>query len=172
VTSVEVLGRLVLGMPADISWRYERDSWTSSERRAMERSKTMMQQVSDRGLTVLSLILAAFSIVPGTLALLNVGSDLTIDERLFLGPLAIAAGLVILSGLYVSDRSPWLVAGLLSVAAIGMALLMYWRSLTFTHYHVTEWESYILALAALVVITLAVLRARRLDASSRSAPAG
>lgn len=148
-TGIELFLRVVLGMAADVLWRYEHDCLMASQRHAMDRRRTMMQKYSDRGLTVLGLLMAGLFIVPGTLVLLHVNGDLSTGERLLFGPLFIAAGIVMLTGLYVSGRSPWLGAVLVSAAAIGMALFMFWLF-------------FILVPLAIVLISLALMRARRL----------
>ena len=108
----------------------------------------MMQRVKDHGLTVLGLVMAGFFIILGILVLSHVTGDLSTSSRLLYGPLWIAAGLVMLVGVYFLNRSPRLGAGLVSVAAVGMAIFMFWLF-------------FILVPVAVIVITLAVMHVRR-----------
>jgi len=158
VTAIEMLGRWLIGIPADISWRYERDVTRASERLAMQRRRTMWQTIQDRGLTILAFLMATFFVVVGTFTVLQMRGELTTEERLVYGSMWIIAGLVMLAGVYMGSRSPWMAAGLLALGAIAMALAMFWLFM-------------FLVPAGLIVITLAVLRARRLSAGGPPATA-
>lgn len=116
----------------------------------------MLERLSGRWLTALALLLAGFFIIPSFLVLLGNGSGFSTAGRLFFALVGLSAGVAMLTGLAVGGRSPWLGAGLLAAGAVVMAVLWFWLF-------------FILVPAALVVVTLSVVRARRETASRRPA---
>ena len=117
----------------------------------LDARRTVLQTVSDGAALGMAAVAGGFYLVIGFMLVLDVAGDVTTNERLVLGTGCIIAGAVMAAGLYLSGRSPWLGAGLISVAVVGMVLLMPWMAVI--------WVPIGLALMA-----LSLLRARRLSA--------
>ena len=106
----------------------------------------------DKGMVGFIALLALFYLAMGPVSLVFMGSDdwePSTMERALLGLVPMAAGALMLTGLFViSKRAPWWGAGLLSGGAVLMSVLWFW--LFFISIPVT-----------LGVIAFAVFRARR-----------
>ena len=109
-TAAAILLRLIMGIPADMTWRLEAGaSARSGKGTQMNESKTM------RGLFLLAL---AIAIVPAGLgvAVLAGNGELSSESRVMFGSLWIASGAAMAGGLFLSTTRPLL----------GIALVCAW----------------------------------------------
>ncbi len=131
--TMQRLGRWLLGIPADLSWRLEqigsRKERPQETQHKLERTIKMPTTVAQRGMLGSVVLLAGFFIVMGPVSFLFAGSEdwqPTTFERAFFGIVPIVAGSMILTGLYVIPiSSPWRRSPI-GRGAIVMALLRVW----------------------------------------------
>jgi hypothetical protein len=116
-TAVQILGRLLLGMPADLAWRLEAGAATKSQRR-----ETMNESWATRVAVLLGALVALLVVFTGFTTMVGIGGD----GGVAFGLPTLLAGLAIITGLAVSRRSPQLGIGLVAVGSIAIAGLWYW----------------------------------------------
>jgi len=121
--AAEILLRLILGIPSDIVWRIETGAIARSER-----GTSMNESIVMRGLLLLALAVAAFPLVIGVLVVIGANGEMSDTERLLFGPLQVVVGLIILSGLLLSARSPGLALGLVIAGTIAISAMWYWAA--------------------------------------------
>ncbi len=114
-----------------------------------------MQMVTQRVLPGITVLLAAYYIVHGFVALAAADYDST-GERVLFSLAGVFAGAMILGGLLIMGRYPWAGVGLLAAGAIFMTGLWYWMIP-------------ILGPVTLVVVAFGILRARSLARERRAA---
>lgn len=102
----------------------------------------------ERAVWVLTLALAVMYVVPSVPILFGAGDFDSEAVRVTYGIVGVSAGLAMLAGLLINDRSPWLSTGLIVAGAVGMAVLWFWLF-------------YALVPLTLVVVGFAIVRARR-----------
>ncbi len=166
VTGWQVLSRLLLGVPADLSWRL--DAWRRSGAakgmtilgRTKSAGAAMLQNVP-LGLTVL---VAGIYIAGGVAFMVEYASgsldyEASALDAVLDGPIAAAAAAMILLGLFMSKQRPWLGAGVLTIGAAALPA-------------VHPWFFPIDAPLLLVIIACGIARARRFARErDRMAPA-
>ncbi len=122
-TALQVFVRLLLGTPADLTWRLEQ---RGAGRRTGDRSITMNESPTTRALVLLGTAVAAFPIVIGFLVLVGLNGDLNSAERIIFGLLQMVVGSAIVAGLLVSARRPVLGISLVGAGAIAVSAIWYW----------------------------------------------
>ncbi len=122
-TAVEMLLRLVLGVPADLAWRVEAGASARSEKGTQMNDSWIM-----RGLLALAL---AIAIVPIGLGIYQVGGGGEYGstlERVGGSLLWSATGLAMGAGLLLSKSRSALGLSLLAVGVIGISVLLHWMA--------------------------------------------
>jgi hypothetical protein len=165
-TALQVLVRLLLGIPADLSWRLEagRRSGAAKGTTILGMSKSMGAAMLQKGLLGLTVLLAALYIAGGvgfTVGYVSGSLDWEVSalEAVYFGAIPFTSAAMILLGLFISKRSPWLGTSLVAIGAVAMTALWFWLF-------------FILVPLTIVVIAFAVFRARRLTQErDRIAPA-
>ncbi len=124
-TAAAILLRLIMGVPADMTWRLEAGASARSERgNEMNDSWTM------RGLLALALAIAAFRAVIGVLVAIGANGEIDgTTERLIKGAIQLTIGTAILTGLVLSARRPGLRIGLVVAGVIGISVMWYWAAM-------------------------------------------
>ena len=113
----------------------------------------MRASMLHKGLLGLTVLLAAFYIAGGVGFIVGYVSG-TLDwevsalEAVILGAIPLAAAVMVLLGLSMSKRSPWLGASLVAISTVAMAAVWFWLF-------------FILVPLTIAVIAFAVSRARR-----------
>jgi hypothetical protein len=123
--SLEIIARLVEGMPADVSWR--------RAQRSRARSITMATDSSGRGyptwLTIVLFLMGALALFMSLTSV--VGSIVDGDEGMLLWALLLLlVGSSIVAGLLLTDRAPRASVALVALGAVGFGLTTYWMVLT------------------------------------------
>src|SRR3990170_1489573 len=121
-TSLQLLARLVLGIPSDVTWRLETGRSARSERSiSMNESGTM------RSLVVVGVVVALLLVIVGVGAVVDslVQGDLASGQAGF-GAISVLAGAAVGAGLLTSRRNPLLGIGLVAAGAITVAAAWYW----------------------------------------------
>jgi len=121
-TALQLLARLVLGVPSDVTWRLETGRSARSERSiSMNESGTM------RILVAVGVVVALFLVVTGIGAVVDslVQGDLASGQAGF-GAISVLAGAAVGAGLLTSRRNPLLGIGLVAAGAITVAAAWYW----------------------------------------------
>lgn len=165
-TALQVFVRLLLGTPADLSWRLEAGARSGAAKGTtiLRRSKSMGATMLQKGLLGLTVLLAALYIAGGlgfTVGYVSGSLDWEAEawEVMLLGVVPFAAAAMVVGGLLIGKRSPWLGTSLVAIGAVAMAALYFWLF-------------FILVPLTIVVIAFAVFRARRLARErDRIAPA-
>ncbi len=131
--SWQLLGRWLLGIPSDVSWRLEqivtRKETASKAGGKLERTIKLHTTVTQKSMFGFIVLLAGFFLVMGPVSAIFGGGD---DwdpsglERGVMGTVPVVAGLMILGGLFLMSQSPHLAAGLLATGTVLMALLWFW----------------------------------------------
>jgi hypothetical protein len=153
-TGVEILTRLLLGIPADLDWRRtllrsasQRRPWTSQARQITTGGLKMVRRL----VTALAIIVTAMI---GLFLLLNGFDKLTAEGReawmLRIGFWEASAGAVLLLGLLATARWPRVGTTLIAVGAVVAVA---------THF----WLAVIGVPLAVVIIAAAVMRARTIE---------
>jgi hypothetical protein len=128
-TSLEITVRLMLGMPADLSWRLEHASPKRSATRLYQGSRAMLQTASRYVMPVLIGLLAA-----GSLAMafaIPIDGDIGgLAPRLMYGIVLGVAGLLLAVGLFELKRKPLAASVAIGVGAILVGGLTWWSMLT------------------------------------------
>ncbi|MDP2674693.1 MAG: hypothetical protein Q8Q00_07280 [Dehalococcoidia bacterium] len=121
-TSLQLLARLVLGIPSDVTWRLETGRSARSER-----SISMNEALYMRAMVAAGVVLALFLILSGVASIADalVQGDLASGQAAF-GAISVVAGAAVGSGLLTSRRNPLLGIGLVAAGAITVAAAWYW----------------------------------------------
>ena len=121
-TALQLLARLVLGVPSDLMWRLE-----SGHSVRNERSISMNESGAMRSLVAVGVVVALFLVVTGIGAVVDslVQGDLASGQAGF-GAISVLAGAAVGSGLLTSRRNPLLGIGLVAAGAITVAAAWYW----------------------------------------------
>ena len=121
-TALQLLARLVLGVPSDLMWRLE-----SGHSVRNERSISMNESGAMRSLVAVGVVVALFLVVTGIGAIADalVQGDLASGQAAF-GVISAIAGAAVGSGLLTSRRNPLLGIGLVAAGAITVAAAWYW----------------------------------------------
>ena len=151
-TGLQVFFRLLAGIPADLTWRLEH-RLTGRGESVLERSRNVGSTVLQKGAIGLTLLVAALYVAGavGFVVDQSTGNaDWTAEawEVVLFGVAPFAAAALVVVGLLIGKRSPWWGTGLLAGGTTVMALVWFWLF-------------FILVPVAIIVITFAVLRARR-----------
>ncbi len=113
----------------------------------------MNGSIAQKGLLGLTVLLAALYIAGGvgfTVGYVSGSLDWEVEawEVMLLGVVPFAAAAMVVGGLLIGKRSPWLGTSLVAIGAVAMAALYFWLF-------------FILVPLTIVVIAFAVFRARR-----------
>jgi len=143
-TSFQLLARLVLGIPSDVTWRLETGRSARSER-----SISMNESGAMRSLVAVGVVVALFLVVTGigSVADALVQGDLASGQAGF-GAISVLAGAAVAAGLLTSRRNPLLGIGLVAAGAITVAAAWYWMLV-------------ITIPIGIVLVTIAFFRARQ-----------
>lgn len=127
-TSLEILVRLLLGIPADLSWRLEHVSPRRSAARIYQGSRTMLQTASRNAIPILIGLLAA----PYVASAFGVGltGDMSTGERALWGTLIGIAGILLATGLIGLRRAPLAASIAIAAGAILGGAATFWMILT------------------------------------------
>ena len=119
-TAATILLRLIMGVPADMTWRLEAGAVARSER-GTQMNKTLTM----RGSFLLALGIA---IVPAGLgvAVLAGNGELSSSSRAVFGSVWIAAAAAMVAGLVLSPPRPRLGIGLVAIGAAVISVMMFW----------------------------------------------
>jgi hypothetical protein len=138
--SVEVVGRVLSGMPADLSWR--RALGRQPRTRLVNGGKHMSKHAER--LEGIFLVLVAFNIALAAAMLPVTGSDVLYGIR------ALAVVALLVAGLALRTRAPMSSLGLVVIGAAGMVSLWFWLP-----------PLYLLGFATIVVGVITTRRPRR-----------
>ena len=130
VTAMQVLGRLLLGLPADLSWRLEQrgaHKQAQAGKGIVKGSGAMVRILKERWLAGLVVLFAGFTMVFGTSIFVRFFGDgpLGLGAVLF-GLVPVAAGALILVGFFISEQAPWKGAALLTIGAVTIPAIHFW----------------------------------------------
>ncbi len=120
-TALEVFGRLLLGVPADLTWRVQAGVSTRSDR-----SIKMNESLTMRGFFLAAVAIAIAPAAFGVSVIAGGGEGFSGAERATFGSLQVAAAAAMVAGLVLSTRMPLVGIGLVALGAICMAVLWYW----------------------------------------------
>ncbi len=122
-TAGHVFSRIVLGIPADISWRAQAGSSARRE------GKIVMNETWTERLTVLvGFALAAVPVFLGLAVVAGNGEWSSTTERVVFGALWAALGGLMVAGLLMSRRSPRAGPALVAVGVIAICIAWYWAA--------------------------------------------
>jgi hypothetical protein len=154
-TAAAILLRLIMGVPADMTWRLETGANARSGKGTQMNDSWIM-----RGVLLAALLVAFVPLGFGVFYLFGgdtTGSESTL-ERVGV-PLAwLAVGLAMVAGLLLSRSRPALGLGLLAAGVIGISVMLYWAAV-------------ITLPIGLVLLAIAYLRAGRPGWPRRARPA-
>jgi len=121
-TSLQLLARLVLGIPSDVTWRLEAAHSAQSER-----SISVSESGTMRILVAVGVVVALFLVVAGIAAIADalVQGDLASGQAGY-GAISVLAGAAVAAGMLTSRRNPLLGIGLVAAGAITVAAAWYW----------------------------------------------
>lgn len=121
-TALDILLRLVLGVPSDIVWRLEVGADARTERGTRMNESNLM-----RGLLALAVLVALVPIGVGAMAVIGANGDWDNDtERIVFGLLSALAGTAMLAGLILSRSRPVLGIALVLAGAAALSAMWYW----------------------------------------------
>jgi len=121
-TALEIVMRLLTGVPADLSWRLENDSKRPGTR---ERSERMLRGVKKHGMVALTSALGLWYLVIGISAPLSGDWDGGTAAKVGFGTVCGLAGILVFAGLVGRRRSKWASAVLAAGAVLG-AVFTFW----------------------------------------------
>jgi hypothetical protein len=125
--------RLLLGMPADLSWRMQHVGATVQANQQLEGAMRVSTSASVKALLAATLLLGAFSAVVGVLNVFADASDnLAVQEvgQFWAGMLGFVPAALIVSGFLAQRRSVTIGTGLLVLGATAIGVLHWWTILT------------------------------------------
>jgi len=140
-TAVQILVRVILGIPADLLWRIEAGSSTQVTGRTSV-NDTLIMRI---GLVLISLPLLALVVNGVAIAFFGAGDFNNSTEHVLWGLMFLVCPLVTLIGLWLCRAQPKLGLGMVIVGALASALVMFWMA-------------FITVPVALVVIAFAIKR--------------
>jgi len=120
-TSLQLLARLVLGIPSDVTWRLETGHSVSGER-----SIRMNEALYMRGLVAVGVALALLVVIVGVGSIFNAFEDGDNSGWVWGGSLSALSGVAVMVGLLISRPNPLLGIGLVAAGAITIAVLWHW----------------------------------------------
>jgi len=123
-TALEILLRLVLGIPADLLWRLEAGASARSERDIRMKESNLVKVA-----VVIGILLAAATLFAGMGNLVFLTGDWEEGSGFFqrvYGLLVALSGAAVIAGLIVGTRRPNLGLGLVSAGSLGTIVLMFW----------------------------------------------
>ena len=120
-TSLQLLARLVLGIPSDVTWRLETGRSARSER-----SIRMNEALYMRGLVAVGVALALLVVIVGVGSIFNAFEDGDNSGWVWGGSLSALSGVAVMVGLLISRPNPLLGIGLVAAGAITIAVLWHW----------------------------------------------
>lgn len=120
-TAIEVLGRTLLGILSDITWRAQAGARTRTDR-----STRMHEPLYMRGLVLAGIAAALLIVIGGGGAIFNAWEDGDDEGWVVGGIISVISGLAIIAGLLISRRSPTVGVGLVAAGAISIAVLWHW----------------------------------------------
>lgn len=124
-TGFEVLTRFMSGIPADLLWRRTVASAgraATSPRSLMNMKGSQMKRFMAGLAPVLVIALGVFQTVNG------VGILLSVEEETVWGLMELATGILLLTGLYVTRRSPRLGSGIIIATVVVAAGFHFWMA--------------------------------------------
>ena len=122
-TALQVFVRLLLGTPADLTWRLEQ---RGAGRRTEDRSIKMNESLTMRGFFLAAVAIAIAPAAFGASVIAGGGEWDSTTERVLFGSLWVVAAVTMVAGLVLSNRQPLLGIGLVALGAICMVVLWYW----------------------------------------------
>ncbi|HEY5624927.1 MAG TPA: hypothetical protein VIT93_00410 [Dehalococcoidia bacterium] len=120
-TAAAILLRLIMGVPADMTWRLEAGASARSGKGTQMNDSWIM-----RGVLAVAVLVALSPIGFGVSVLAGNSDGLSAFEEVAFSLLWIAAGLAMGAGLLLSRSNSSLGLGLLAVGVIGISLMWYW----------------------------------------------
>lgn len=120
-TGLQVLFRLLAGLPADLAWRLE----TGLSRHA-ERNIKVNESLTMRGLFIAAVAIAIVPAAMGVAVIAGGGEFDSTTGRMLFGSFMMIAAVTMVTGLVLSARTPRLGVGLVALGAIGMAVIWFW----------------------------------------------
>lgn len=127
--ALEFLGRLALGVPADLSWRLEHRGAGRRPLRIVEGSKNMIAAVKKNGMVGLSGLLGAFYLLMG-IAVPIVDDWMSTTGAAAYGAVIGLGGILVLAGLLYGGRAPRLAGVSLAAGAVIGAAMTFWLVVT------------------------------------------
>jgi hypothetical protein len=152
-TAAAILLRLIMGVPADMTWRLEAGANARSGKGTQMNDSWIM-----RGVLLAALLVALVPVGLGLSTLAGGGEWDSTSERVIVSLLWIATGLAMGAGLLLSRSRPALGLGLLGAGVIGISVMLYWAAV-------------ITLPIGLVLLAIAYLRAGRPGWPRRARPA-
>ena len=124
-TAAAILLRLIMGVPADMTWRLEAGASARSGKGTQVNDSWIM-----RGLLALALAIAIVPLGFGVFYLVGGDADTwsSTFERVAVSLIWIAVGLAMVAGLLLSRSRPALGLGLLGAGVIGISVGLYWAA--------------------------------------------
>lgn len=126
-TAWQMFSRWLLGISADLSWRFEQMGAHRRAGKIPERSGNMNTLVAQGALLALAVLLT-LGFAAGGVALIAATSSTSqyYPENVILGALGTSGAVIFLIGLYITRWRPLLGGGLLVAGAIPMGLMVVW----------------------------------------------
>jgi len=154
-TAAAILLRLIMGVPADMTWRLEAGANARSGKGTQMNDSWIM-----RGVLFAALLVAFVPLGFGVFYLVGGDADTwgSTFERIAASLAWIAVGLAMVAGLLLSRSRPALGLGLLAAGVIGISVMLYWAAV-------------ITLPIGLVLLAIAYLRAGRPGWPRRARPA-
>jgi hypothetical protein len=154
-TAAAILLRLIMGVPADMTWRIEAGANARSGKGTQMNDSWIM-----RGVLLAALLVAFVPLGFGVFYLFGGDADTwgSTFERVAVSLAWIAVGLAMVAGLLLSRSRPALGLGLLAVGVIGISVIWFWAAV-------------ITLPIGLVLLAIAYLRAGRPGWPRRARPA-
>lgn len=121
-TGLEVLMRMLLGIPADLFWRHSTRTAASSGVAASvppTGDRTMLNRVLVASATALTVAAGLFLIV-------NAFGSARGDDWLFFAPAEVLTGVLMIAGVFLMNRSPRVAMTIVVLGAVGAVLAHYW----------------------------------------------
>ncbi|MEX1195711.1 MAG: hypothetical protein WD904_08870 [Dehalococcoidia bacterium] len=120
-TAIEILARMLVGIPSDITWRAQAGSPSRADR-----SIKMNESWYTRVLLAAGLAIGLFAVVTGILAAFDVMDDADGSPWIVGGTLTSLAGAAVTTGLLLCRRYPLAGIGLVLAGTITIAVVWYW----------------------------------------------
>ena len=126
LAAAETLARLVLGIPADLSWRAEAGSAARQEGKIQ-----VKDTVASRLVFGVAVLIGLLPVLMGAATVVDTGvfgasADEDASDNIIFGAVSMLAGAVMVTGLLLSKSSPRFGLPVLAVGVIGIAVFWYW----------------------------------------------